>query len=158
MLVAVRTYVGPMRKLVVLVGLVVAGSASADGPRKTAPAKLVGSYHRKPGEGPAELTADKGSTCGDEARDALRKVAERVSRVVVQPNAIKINTGAPNPLTLATDVAVIANVVAEHDARFTSAFRFMVLEAGALTVTYNKVERETADWCSDTWGVELVKD
>ena len=32
-----------------------------------------------------------------------------------------------------------------------------MLQSGGLLITYNKVERETADWCSDTWGVLLER-
>lgn len=84
-------------------------------------------------------------------------MAEHVSHVGVQRDTLTVNKTA-NPITFATDEAVIANVVGGRHPRAVDAFRFGFLESGGMTITYNQVNPETADWCSDTWGVLLVRD
>jgi hypothetical protein len=147
---------------VVALGLLAALPADAD-PRiankgtATAPANIVGVYERVPGEPAKELTEDKSSSCRDPARSFIQKTADGVSRVAVSANSITINNGKSNGITFATSDAVISNVVIDRDDRWTTALRLMVLPSGALVITYNKVERETADWCSDTWGVMIKR-
>ncbi len=142
-----------------LIGLVSPALADTPGAAKGPPAtptKLIGTYERTPAHPAHDLTVDKANSCGEAARGAILKMAESVSRVTVLANSITINNGKPTPIKFATQEAVVSNTVLDRDDRFTTALRIMFL-GDALTFTYNKVERETADWCSDSWGVLVRK-
>jgi hypothetical protein len=148
-----------MQKLtIVLTGLMTASSARADPPTKSAPPKLQGTYERVLSEAAHEMTEDKGSSCGDEPRAAIRKIAENVSSVTVLANSIAVNKGRPSAITFASSDVVVSNVVVDRDEKFTTALRLVVLDSGALVITRNRVERETADWCSDSFGVMIHRD
>jgi len=138
--------------------LVAVTSASADTTKSpTAPKSLIGTYERVAGEAPHQIDEGKGNSCGDDVSALIQKTVDNVSRVIVVSNSITMNNGKASTITFATKDAVVSNVVTDRDDRFTTALRISVLGSGALVVTRNRVERETADWCSDTWGVLLQR-
>jgi hypothetical protein len=147
-----------MRGIIGVAGLLAMSMARADppAPAKVAPSKVIGQYRRVPGD-PENLTSDKASTCGEEASTFIRKMADKVGLFTVQANSVKINDGKSNPIVFVTNDHVISNVILDRDDRWTTALRIMFIGNKALILQYNKVERETADWCSDSWGVLLQR-